>query len=75
VTPVRVAHAPKSGAMDGDGSSAPKDIAIRRLMSVDQAEIDGLADLLIDAIESGAGVSFMHPLEPAKSRAFWRTPR
>jgi GNAT superfamily N-acetyltransferase len=45
---------------------------IRRLLSVDDAQIDGLADLLIDCVDGGASVSFMHPLAPAKAQAFWR---
>jgi GNAT superfamily N-acetyltransferase len=48
------------------------DIAIRRLESVDDAEVEGLAELLIDCVEGGASVSFMHPLAPAKAQAFWR---
>ena len=47
-------------------------MAIRRLQSVDDAQIEALADLLIDCVDGGAGVSFMHPLEPAKAQAFWR---
>lgn len=46
--------------------------AIRRLLSVDDAQIEALADVLIDCIDGGAGVSFMHPLAPAKAQAFWR---
>ena len=46
-------------------------MAIRRLQSVDDAQIEALADLLIDCIDGGAGVSFMHPLAPAKAQAFW----
>jgi GNAT superfamily N-acetyltransferase len=45
---------------------------IRRLHSIDDAQIEALADLLIDCIAGGAGVSFMHPLAPAKAQAFWR---
>jgi GNAT superfamily N-acetyltransferase len=45
---------------------------IRRLQSVDDAQIEALAELLIDCIDGGAGVSFMHPLAPAKAQAFWR---
>jgi GNAT superfamily N-acetyltransferase len=45
---------------------------IRRLLSVDDARIEGLADLLIDCVDGGASVSFMHPLAPAKAQAFWR---
>jgi GNAT superfamily N-acetyltransferase len=47
-------------------------VAIRRLQAVDETQIDALADLLIDCIDSGAGVSFLHPLAPAKAQAFWR---
>jgi GNAT superfamily N-acetyltransferase len=39
---------------------------------VDDAQIQGLADLLIDSIDGGASVSFMHPLAPVKAQAFWR---
>jgi GNAT superfamily N-acetyltransferase len=47
-------------------------VAIRRLHTVDDALIEALADLLIDCIDGGAGVSFMHPLAPARAQAFWR---
>ena len=46
--------------------------AIRRLHSIDDAQVEGLADLLIDCIDGGASVSFMHPLAPETARAFWR---
>jgi GNAT superfamily N-acetyltransferase len=45
---------------------------IRRLHHVGETEIVALADVLIDCIDGGAGVSFLHPLEPAKAQAFWR---
>ena len=45
---------------------------VRRLYSVDDRQIEGLADLLVDCVEGGASVSFMHPLSPAKARSFWR---
>jgi GNAT superfamily N-acetyltransferase len=48
------------------------DIAIRRLHAVDAAQVAALADVLIDAIDSDAGVSFLHPLDPVRARAFWR---
>jgi GNAT superfamily N-acetyltransferase len=51
--------------------NASPDVAIRRLQSVDDAQIEALADLLIDCVDGGAGVSFMHPLAPAKAQAFW----
>ena len=47
-------------------------MSVRRLDAVDDAQIEALATLLIDCIEGGAGVSFMHPLAPAKAQAFWR---
>jgi GNAT superfamily N-acetyltransferase len=58
--------------------SAPGDVAappgtvIRRLLAVDDAQIEGLSDLLIDCVDGGASVSFMHPLAPTKAEAFWR---
>jgi GNAT superfamily N-acetyltransferase len=45
---------------------------IRRLQSIDDAQIEELADLLIDCVDGGASVSFMHPLAPATANAFWR---
>jgi len=45
---------------------------IRRLQAVDEEQVAELADLLIDCIDGDAGVSFLHPLEPEKARAFWR---
>jgi GNAT superfamily N-acetyltransferase len=46
--------------------------SIRRLHSVDDAQVDALADVLIDCIDGDAGVSFLHPLAPDRARAFWR---
>src|SRR5467141_349783 len=44
----------------------------RRLHTVDDPQIDGLADVLIDCVEGGASVSFMHPLPRHRAVAFWR---
>jgi GNAT superfamily N-acetyltransferase len=46
--------------------------SLRRLHSLDDAQIDGLADVLIDCVEGGASVSFMHPLTRDRAVAFWR---
>ena len=45
---------------------------IRRLLSVDEPQVDALADVLIDCVEGGASVSFMLPLTRARATAFWR---
>jgi GNAT superfamily N-acetyltransferase len=45
---------------------------IRRLLSATDAEIEALAALLIDCVDGGASVSFMHPLPGPKAEAFWR---
>jgi GNAT superfamily N-acetyltransferase len=45
---------------------------VRRLHTVGDTEIEGLADVLIDVVEGGASVSFMHPFTRAKAIAFWR---
>jgi GNAT superfamily N-acetyltransferase len=46
--------------------------SLRRLTTVDDATIDGLASVLIDCVEGGASVSFMHPLTRDRARSFWR---
>jgi GNAT superfamily N-acetyltransferase len=45
---------------------------VRRLPALDDARIEGLADVLIDCVEGGASVSFMHPLSRGRAVAFWR---
>jgi GNAT superfamily N-acetyltransferase len=44
----------------------------RRLHSIDDSQIDQLTDVLIDCVEGGASVSFMHPLTRARAGGFWR---
>ena len=46
--------------------------SVRRLRAVDDAQIEALADVLIDCVEGGASVSFMHPLTRERAVAFWR---
>ena len=46
--------------------------SLRRLHALDDAQIDGLAGVLIDCVEGGASVSFMHPLTRDRAVAFWR---
>jgi GNAT superfamily N-acetyltransferase len=45
---------------------------IRPLAAASDAEIDALAELLIDCVQGGASVSFMAPLPRARAAAFWR---
>ncbi len=46
--------------------------SIRRLTGVSDAEIQGLARILIDCVDGGASVGFMHPLSPENALAYWR---
>jgi GNAT superfamily N-acetyltransferase len=46
--------------------------SIRRLHAVTATEVDGLVDVLMDCVEGGASVSFMHPLTRERAAAFWR---
>jgi GNAT superfamily N-acetyltransferase len=39
---------------------------------VDDGQIGQLADLLIDCVDGGASVSFMHPLTRERATTFWR---
>jgi GNAT superfamily N-acetyltransferase len=45
---------------------------VRQLTVVTEAQLHGLAGVLIDCVEGGASVSFMHPLPQPKALAFWR---
>jgi len=45
---------------------------LRRVHTLDDALIDGLAALTIDCVDGGASIGFMHPLAPEQARGFWR---
>ena len=65
------------GAMRASGDNvstqaAIGDHTIQRLQSLTEAQVQGLADLLIDCVDGGASVSFMHPLSKPKALDFWR---
>jgi GNAT superfamily N-acetyltransferase len=51
-------------------SEAP--VAVRRLTHAGPRVLEQLADVLIDCVEGGASVSFMHPLPRERALAFWR---
>jgi GNAT superfamily N-acetyltransferase len=46
--------------------------SVRRLKTLDNAELDGLADVLLDCVAGGASVSFMQPMTGDRALAFWR---
>jgi GNAT superfamily N-acetyltransferase len=46
-------------------------ILVRRVFEVSESDARGLAEVLVDCVEGGASVSFMHPLPAAKALAFW----
>lgn len=69
---VRPSAAPTAARQTSTDVTAEAGIPIRRLQAVDDAQVDGLADVLVDAIDGGAGVSFLYPLAPERARAFWR---
>ena len=45
---------------------------VQRLHTVTEPQVRGLAELLIDCVDGGASVSFMHPLPSEKAQDFWR---
>jgi ribosomal protein S18 acetylase RimI-like enzyme len=45
---------------------------LRRVRTLDEREIEALADVLVDCVEGGASVSFMLPLTRERAVAFWR---
>lgn len=46
--------------------------SVRRLDTLTSREFGGLCDVLIDCVEGGASVSFMHPMTLSKAAEFWR---
>ena len=47
-------------------------IRVVRLESLDDRHVQQLSAVLIDCVEGGASVSFMHPLSQDRADAFWR---
>lgn len=45
---------------------------VRQVTSLTDAQMHELALVLVDCVEGGASVSFMHPLSLAKALVFWR---
>jgi GNAT superfamily N-acetyltransferase len=45
--------------------------AIRRLTTVHDGHVAGLADILLDCVDGGASVGFMAPLTRERAEAFW----
>jgi GNAT superfamily N-acetyltransferase len=45
---------------------------VHRLRDMTEAQVRALAELLVDCVDGGASVSFMHPLSMAKALAFWQ---
>ncbi|HEV7732618.1 MAG TPA: GNAT family N-acetyltransferase [Candidatus Binatia bacterium] len=46
--------------------------SLRRLHALDDARIGALADVLLDCVDGGASIGFMHPLTRERAEAFWR---
>jgi len=47
-------------------------VMIRRLATLEETDVAQLAAVLIDCVEGGASVSFMHPLDSARAAEYWR---
>ena len=45
---------------------------VRRLDTLTSREFGGLCEVLMDCVEGGASVSFMHPMTLTKAADFWR---
>lgn len=48
------------------------EFTIRQLRSIGARELAGLCDVLVDCVEGGASVNFMHPMTRAKAESFWQ---
>ena len=47
-------------------------LGVRRLVRVDDADVEALAALTIDVVAGGASIGFMLPIDAARAGAFWR---
>jgi GNAT superfamily N-acetyltransferase len=54
------------------GSAGTDGFMVQRPLTVSDRQLEGLADVLIDCVDGGASVSFMHPLPRSKALKFWR---
>lgn len=45
---------------------------VRRVETLGDAQLHGLVEVLLDCVEGGASVSFMHPLPRERALAYWR---
>jgi GNAT superfamily N-acetyltransferase len=45
---------------------------LRRVHEPTHAELQALANVLVDCVDGGASVSFMHPIPPARAHASWQ---
>lgn len=45
---------------------------LRELHALGDAEVQALARVMLDCVEGGASVGFMHPLDEARAVRFWR---
>ena len=67
----QVAH--EGNTSDFQTSMSPQPLRIDRLTHpVSEADLRGLAELLVDAVTSGAAVSFLPPLTVETAEAWWR---
>jgi GNAT superfamily N-acetyltransferase len=62
--------ADRKNTAPGEKTSRP--ISIERVARATDAVVDGLTAVLMDAVESGAGVSFMSELSSDDAAAWWR---
>jgi GNAT superfamily N-acetyltransferase len=61
-----------SEATNDRAAQRPGPVALRRVNSGDAAVIEPLAELLIDAVHSGASVGFLAPLAATTAQDYWR---
>lgn len=53
-------------------TDAADPIVVRRLVALDEAQLRGLAAVLVDCVDGNASVSFMRPMSIDNAERFWR---
>ena len=68
--PEKLRPAHDAVAREHGGGPQPRP-TVRRLHQVDEARLEGLVEVLMDCVEGGASVGFMHPFTRERAEAFW----
>src|SRR3954468_17036531 len=62
-----------NGRAAGESDMNAAAVRVRALEAIGEREMRGLCDVLVDCVDGGASVSFMHPMTRTKAESFWNS--